>query len=204
MSISRCSLRKVVARSNAGRRSCALNDPGAQGSRVQNVGTPSTRSRKPVQIGRQRDGTFRLTIAVLLADTIEHVFGFVADVDNLETVVPPWLGLRLLTPRPIDMGVGTRIDYRLRIHRMPVHWESEVTTWEPPGRFVYEQRRGPFSHWAHEHTIADHGAQTVARDDVRYAVPGGRLAHKLFVRRDLERLFLYRRAQLIRILGKRQ
>jgi ligand-binding SRPBCC domain-containing protein len=36
----------------------------------------------------------------------------------------------------------------------------------------------------HEHTIADHGAQTVARDDVHYAVPGGRLAHKLFVRRD--------------------
>jgi ligand-binding SRPBCC domain-containing protein len=163
-----------------------------------------TRSRTPVQIGRQRDGTFRLTIAVLLADTIEHVFGFVADVDNLETVVPAWLGLRLLTPRPIDMGVGTRIDYRLRIHRVPVHWESEVTAWKPPRRFVYEQRRGPFSHWVHEHTIADHGAQTVARDDVHYAVLGGRLAHKLFVRRDLERLFLYRRAQLIRILGKGQ
>jgi ligand-binding SRPBCC domain-containing protein len=175
-----------------------------RGTRAQNVGTPLTRFGTPVQIGRQRDGTFRLTIAVLLADTIERVFGFVTDVDNLETVVPPWLGLRLLTPRPIDMGVGTRIDYRLRIHRMPVHWESEVTAWEPPRRFVYEQRRGPFSHWAHEHTIADHGAQTVARDDVHYAVPSGRLAHNLFVRWDLERLFLYRRAQLIRILGKGQ
>jgi ligand-binding SRPBCC domain-containing protein len=141
---------------------------------------------------------------VLLPDAAERVFQFISDIDNLEAVVPPWLGLRLLTPRPIDMGVGIRIDYRLRIHRMPVHWESEVTAWEPPRRFVYEQRRGPFSHWVHEHTIADHGAQTVARDEVRYAVPGGRLAHNLFVRRDLERLFLYRRAQLIRIFGERQ
>lgn len=168
------------------------------------LGTPMPRSRAPVQIERQRDGTFRLTTAVLLLDAPERVFHFVSDVENLEIVIPSWLGLRLLTPRPIDMGMGTRIDYRLRIHGVPTCWESEITSWGPPHRFIYKQRRGPFRNWVHEHTIVDHGAQTLARDDVYYAVPGGRLAHDLLVRRDLERLFLYRRAQLIRIFGKRR
>ncbi|MGH8983874.1 MAG: SRPBCC family protein [Acidimicrobiia bacterium] len=87
---------------------------------------------------------------------------------------------------------------------MPVRWESEITAWEPPLRFVYEQRRGPFKYWVHEHTFLDRNEETLARDHVHYAVPGGRLAHDLFVRRDLERLFLYRRAQLLRIFAKRQ
>jgi ligand-binding SRPBCC domain-containing protein len=121
-------------------------------------GTAMTGSRAPVQIRRQRDGTFRLTTGVLLLDTPERVFQFVSDIDNLEMVIPSWLALRLVTPRRIAMGRGTRIDYRLRIHGVPTRWESEITSWDPPRRFVYEQRRGPFKHWVHEHTIVDQRA----------------------------------------------
>jgi ligand-binding SRPBCC domain-containing protein len=161
-----------------------------------------TRAPRPIRIERQRDGTFRLTTAALLFDAAERVFQFVADTDNLDLVIPPWLRVRLLTPRPINMGVATRIDYRLRIHGVPARWESEITSWEPPVRFGYEQRRGPFKYWIHEHTFLDRRDETLVRDDVHYAVPGGRLAHDLFVRRDLERIFRYRRAQLLTIFSK--
>jgi ligand-binding SRPBCC domain-containing protein len=109
-------------------------------------------STPPICTERQVDGMFRLTTTVLLPDTAERVFQFLSDTNNLEIVVPPWLGLRTLTSRPIDMGIATRIDYRLRIHGVPARWESEVISWEPPRRFVYEQRRGPFRYWMHEHT----------------------------------------------------
>jgi ligand-binding SRPBCC domain-containing protein len=141
--------------------------------------------------------------ADLHPDTAERVFQFLSDTNNLEIVVPPWLGLRTLTSRPIDMGIATRIDYRLRIHGVPARWESEVISWEPPRRFVYEQRRGPFRYWMHEHTFLDCKDGTMARDNVDYAVPGGRLVHSLFVRRDLERVFRYRRARLISTFGTR-
>jgi ligand-binding SRPBCC domain-containing protein len=160
-------------------------------------------STPPICTARQRDGMFRLTTTVLLPDTAERVFQFLSDTNNLEIVLPPWLGLRTLSPRPIDMGIATRIDYRFRIHGVPARWESEVTSWEPPRRFVYEQRRGPFRYWMHEHTFLDCKDGTMARDNVDYAVPGGRLVHSLFVRRDLERVFRYRRAQLIRTFGAR-
>jgi ligand-binding SRPBCC domain-containing protein len=161
-----------------------------------------TRAPPPIRIEREPDGTFRLATAVLLPDTAERVFRFLSDTDNLEIVIPPWLRLRLLTPGPIDMDIATRIDYRLRVHGVPARWESEITSWEPPLRFGYEQRRGPFRYWVHEHTFLDRKGETLARDDVHYAVPGGRLAHNLFVRRGLERLFRYRRAQLLRIFGR--
>jgi ligand-binding SRPBCC domain-containing protein len=161
-------------------------------------------ARPLIRIERQPDGIFRLTTAVLLPHAVDRVFQFVSDTNSLEILISPWFRLRMLTPCPIDMGIATCIDYRLRIHCVPVRWESEITAWEPPFRFVYEQRRGPFRHWVHEHTFLDRNEETLARDHVHYSVPGGRLAHDLFVRRDLERLFLYRRAQLLRIFGKRQ
>ena len=49
---------------------------------------------------------------------------------------------RPLTPRPIVMRAGALIGYRLRVHGIPLRWQSEITIWEPPHRFVDERRRG--------------------------------------------------------------
>lgn len=42
------------------------------------------------------------------------------------------------------MAVGTRFEYRLRLKGLPIRWESEITAWEPPDRFIDEQKRGPY------------------------------------------------------------
>jgi ligand-binding SRPBCC domain-containing protein len=127
---------------------------------------------------------------------LQVVFAFFADAGNLEAITPPWLRFEILTPRPIAMRQGSRVDYRLRLHGVPLHWQSEITAWEPPYRFVDEQRRGPYRTWVHEHTFAERDGGTDVRDVVRYAVPGGWLADWLFVRRDVRRIFEYRARQL--------
>ena len=132
-------------------------------------------------------------------------FAFHADAFNLEAITPPWLGFRIVTPGPIEMGAGTLIDYRLRLHRVPVRWRTRIEAWEPPRRFVDAQLKGPYSLWEHTHSFEADGAGSVEiRDRVRYALPLGRLgvlAHSLFVRRDLERIFDYRRAAVARRLA---
>ncbi|MGH2731529.1 MAG: TIGR01777 family oxidoreductase [Actinomycetota bacterium] len=155
-----------------------------------------------VRIERQPDGTFRLTTELLVARGIEEVFEFFSDAHNLEIITPPELRLQVLTPRPIGMGLGTRIPYRFRMRGVPARWESEITAWEPPQRFMDTQRRGPFRHWVHTHEFFRQDGGTVARDHVHYSVPGGRVLHELFVSEDLRRLFLYRRTQLAKIFGK--
>jgi ligand-binding SRPBCC domain-containing protein len=135
----------------------------------------------------------------------ERVFAFFADARNLEAITPPLLHFRVLTPGPIEMRVGTHIQYRLRLHGVPVNWHTTIQAWEPPHRFVDVQVHGPYALWHHTHAFrADGDGGTVMRDEVRYAIglgPLGELADRLLVRRDLARIFDFRAREVPRLLG---
>lgn len=139
---------------------------------------------------------------------IEQTFEFYGDARNLERITPPWLGFEVTTPGTIEMGVGTLIEYRLRLHRVPVRWRTRIEAWEPPVRFVDVQVQGPYSLWEHTHTFeADGPEATIIRDRVRYSIPFGPLgeiANRLLVQRDLRRIFDYRREAVARELAPRR
>lgn len=136
-----------------------------------------------------------------LPGTPDEVFPFFADAHNLEAITPPLLRFRIVTPDPIEMRVGTLIQYRLRLHGIPVSWLTSIQVWEPPYRFVDQQVRGPYALWHHTHTFVDDGAGgTRMTDTVRYALPFsplGDLALPL-VRRDLRTIFDHRRDEVAR------
>jgi hypothetical protein len=139
-----------------------------------------------------------------LEQPLERVFEFFAAARNLEHLTPPWLRFEVLNAEPIEMRAGALIDYRLRVHRIPLRWTSQIEEWEPGRCFVDRQLRGPYGLWRHRHTFAVDGAGTVVRDSVDYGLPLGplgELAHALFVRRDLERIFDYRRRAVTAALG---
>jgi len=132
------------------------------------------------------------------------LFPFFADAFNLERITPPFLRFRVVTPPPIEMGVGTLIDYRLRVRGIPVRWRTEITAWEPPLRFVDEQIRGPYRTWIHEHRFQTIEGGTRMTDTVRYAAPGGRLVERLLVDRDVAEIFEFRRRALEKIFAAGQ
>jgi ligand-binding SRPBCC domain-containing protein len=134
----------------------------------------------------------------------EHVFPFFADAFNLEQITPPWLRFRVLTPGPIEVGEGTLIDYRLRLHGVPLSWHTRITDWDPPHRFSDEQIGGPYRVWKHLHTFEPcESGRTLARDRVEYRVRGGRalqaVGQRALVERDLRAIFEYRRERLAAI-----
>lgn len=126
----------------------------------------------------------------------EELFPFFAEAHNLEKITPPWLNFNVLTPEPILMDRGVVIDYRLHWRRVPMRWRTKITAWQPPLYFVDEQIRGPYRKWRHEHLFIDTNGCTTMTDRVEYAVPGGFLMQRLFVGRDVERIFAYRRRAL--------
>jgi ligand-binding SRPBCC domain-containing protein len=130
----------------------------------------------------------------------EEVFSFFSDALNLELITPPWLRFKVLTVSPVEMREGTVIDYRLKLRGIPLRWQSQITAWEPPHRFVDQQRRGPYRLWIHEHTFVESNGGTLARDRVEYSVPGGMLVQKLFVEPELKRIFAYRSRKMQEIL----
>ncbi len=139
---------------------------------------------------------------LLLPRKRDEVFRFFADAGNLEVLTPPWLRFRVLTPRPITMHSGTLIDYKLHVRGLPLKWRSEITIWEPPMRFVDEQRRGPYRKWIHEHRFDEIGDGTLCTDLVRYSVLGGALVNRFLVRRDVEKIFAFRTEQLRKLFGE--
>ncbi|MFL5780624.1 MAG: SRPBCC family protein [Thermoleophilaceae bacterium] len=132
------------------------------------------------------------------------VFGFFADALNLERITPAWLSFRVTGPKPIEMHAGTLIEYRLRLHGVPLRWLTRIDVWEPPHRFVDRQLRGPYRSWVHEHSFAADGPDaTLMRDRVEYSLPLGplgALADVVLVRRDLARIFDYRAASVARFI----
>ena len=138
---------------------------------------------------------------VWVPTSIEETFDFFSDAHNLERLTPPTLRFEILTPSPIQLESGTLIDYRLKVLGMRVLWQSEITVWEPPYRFVDEQRRGPYSLWVYEHTFSAQAGGTLAEDKLRYAVLGGAFVNWLFVSRDVPKIFEFRNRRLQSIFG---
>jgi len=142
---------------------------------------------------------YRLTTRLFVARDLDTTFRFFADAANLQRLTPPWLDFRILTPQPIAMRRGARIDYEIRIHRIPVRWRTEITAWTPPAGFVDEQRRGPYWQWHHEHRFTPVDGGTLVEDVVHYRPIGGSLVHEFFVRRDLERIFSFRQREILEV-----
>ncbi|MCA9563996.1 MAG: SRPBCC family protein, partial [Myxococcales bacterium] len=105
------------------------------------------------------------------------------------------LAFDIQTPGPIEMAVGAVIDYRIKLGPAPMKWRTVIEEHEPGARFVDAQHKGPYKVWWHEHRFEADGDQAVLSDNVYYKPPFGllgRIAHVLFIKPMLKRIFSYR------------
>ncbi|WP_437228054.1 SRPBCC family protein [Planctomicrobium sp. SH661] len=145
---------------------------------------------------RRHQHEWILTTEQILPTSLPAAFDFFSHAGNLEAITPAWLNFRILTPEPIHMRQGTLIEYRIRLHGIPIHWRTEITSWNPPYSFVDTQLSGPYRKWIHTHTFDPHPDGVLARDHVVYDVWGGRAVNFLVVQRDLRKIFEFREQQL--------
>lgn len=134
---------------------------------------------------------------------LERAFGFFADPGNLARITPPWLGFRILTPLPVTMALGLRLDYRVRVLGIPMRWRSLISVYEPPLVFRDVQLSGPYRRWEHTHRFREVDGGTLVLDRVVYEMPlgpVGALVHAALVRRRLEQIFDYRQERIAALL----
>ena len=74
------------------------------------------------------------------------------------------------------MRAGALIEYRLKLHGVPVRWRTQIESFDPPHAFTDVQLSGPYRLWHHTHVFEPDGrGGTIMRDRVLYALPFGPL-----------------------------
>jgi ligand-binding SRPBCC domain-containing protein len=151
---------------------------------------------------RPAAGLLHLHSDVVVPVPLDRTFAFFADAWNLERITPPWLNFRIRTARPLTMREGAVLDYRIRLHGVPIPWRTRIDVWEPGRRFVDRQVFGPYRWWRHEHRFEAVDAGTRVIDHVEY-LPRVAWLTRAWVRRDVEEIFAYRREALRSVLIER-
>lgn len=163
-----------------------------------------------------------LTFEQWVPFSVERVFEFFSNPENLPRIMPPASDTRLIVVNrvpppnpPIGVttnktaGVGSTINTSFRIFPLlpRAQWVARVTEFEWNRYFADVQDQGPFKHWHHRHEFAgetrDGVPGTRIRDVVDYEVGFGifgMIADSLFVRRQMEKTFASRQQTLPRLL----
>ncbi len=136
-----------------------------------------------------------------------EAWDFFSSPRNLDAITPPDLGFRILHCPSETMHEGQIIAYRVKI--LPglwIPWVTEIKGVQEGRAFIDDQRFGPYKFWHHRHLFEPVEGGVKVTDLVHYALPLGplgTLAHAVFVRRKLERIFDYRRTELERRFPRR-
>jgi uncharacterized protein (TIGR01777 family) len=140
-----------------------------------------------------------------LSQTREEVFPFFAKADNLERITPPFLNFKILKSSTPEIETGTLIDYRLKIHGVPIVWRTRIENWAPHQSFVDNQLKGPYKLWHHTHSFVPVPNGTLMQDHVIYELPMGwlgRIVAGSFVLKDVQAIFKYRTQVIQQLDGK--
>ncbi len=135
---------------------------------------------------------------------LKRVFDFFSDATNLEKLTPEFLNFKVLSMSTPQIGEGTEIHYKLKVHGFPVRWTSRITDWEKPNAFSDIQISGPYRYWCHRHIFDAENGGTWVRDRVHYMPPFGFLGRAIagkMVGDDVEKIFRYRQQVIGELFG---
>lgn len=136
----------------------------------------------------------------------DQAWEFFSNPRNLSLITPPELNLKPVSELPERMYPGMIVVYRVKpFAGIGVNWVTEITHVHEPNFFVDEQRFGPYRFWHHQHHFRaiKNGVET--EDLVHYALPFGvfgRIARALVVRKQLDRIFEFRREAMRKMFGE--
>ena len=133
----------------------------------------------------------------VLKSDLDTIWAFVSSPKNLPRITPTYMNFNITSKElPKKMYPGMLISYTVTpVLGIPMSWLTEITQVNDKRYFVDEQRYGPYAMWHHQHFIEPHKDGVLMKDIVTYKLPLGilgRLAHWLFVKRQLSSIFNYR------------
>jgi len=150
-------------------------------------------------------GVYTLKASQKIPASKEEVWDFISSPKNLKEITPDYMGFEIQTELPEKMYPGMMIQYKVSpILGIKMTWVTEITHVEHEKFFVDEQRVGPYSMWHHQHHIQEIPGGILMEDIIDYQPPMGLLgdiANSLFIARQLNEIFAYRKEAVEKRFG---
>lgn len=139
--------------------------------------------------------------------SVDEVWAFISAPENLSKITPPHMNFKIQSNFfPGKMFPGMIITYKVSpLKGLRMDWVTEITQVEDRKFFVDEQRLGPYKMWHHQHHIEATDKGVKMTDIVTYIPPMGFLgaiANKLFIAKQLNAIFDYRKKAVDELFGK--
>ena len=144
---------------------------------------------------------YQLVKEQFVPTSIDEVWDFISSPGNLKEITPDHMGFDITSDSlPEKIYAGMIISYKVRpLLGIPMTWVTEITHVVDKKYFIDEQRIGPYALWHHQHIIEPSGQGVLMTDIISYKPPLGFLgsiANALFIRKQLEGIFAYRKEAL--------
>ena len=117
------------------------------------------------------------------------------------------MGFKVTSPFNADTKVyeGMIITYKITpLLGIKMNWMTEITHVKEQEYFVDEQRFGPYALWHHQHHFKEIKGGVQMTDILNYAIPYGaigRLANKVLVAKEIQKIFTYREKAIKEMFG---
>ena len=128
---------------------------------------------------------------------LQTAWDFFSSPMNLPKITPKDMAFTVLSEQKTNtIFEGMIIDYTVSpLLGIPVKWKTRITSVIPNKSFTDFQEKGPYRLWNHHHEFIPNEKGVLMIDKVDYELPFGLLgniAHALFVKKKLEKIFNYR------------
>lgn len=151
---------------------------------------------------------YQIKTSQKLPISLEKAWDFLSSPYNLKTITPPHMGFNIINgvTENDKMFAGQIIVYKLSpLPGYKTEWVTEITHVKEGEYFIDEQRFGPYALWHHKHNLKSIDGGVLMEDTIHYKLPFGilgKIAHSLFIKRQLKQIFDYRHKTLEALFGK--
>ena len=150
---------------------------------------------------------FKLQYSQTVNASLDEVFVFFSNPENLSVLTPEKLNFTILTPTPIVMKEGQIIDYTIKLLGFNGRWRTIISEYNGKNKFVDQQLKGPYSMWHHTHEFKELNGSINMIDTISYVMTFGilgQIVNKFWVKRDLDNIFKYRQKAIMKYFNERK
>tara|TARA_X000000950_G_C13745356_1_gene590277 strand:- start:437 stop:904 length:468 start_codon:yes stop_codon:yes gene_type:complete len=151
---------------------------------------------------------YQFTSVQYLNSDIKSVWDFASSPKNLKKITPDYMLFNITSDNQEKMYPGMIISYHVApILGIKLNWVTEITHVVENKFFVDEQRVGPYALWHHQHFFEVEEDRVKMTDIVTYKPPFGyigRIANTLFIRKQIQAIFQYRKIKMDQLFNNKE